>query len=49
MISVVVMETMKLYICVQVLIYDPVIFSAFRDQHHSEIFVGHLVTTVTCV
>jgi len=31
------------------LIYDPVIFSAFRDEHRSEIFVGNLVTTVTCL
>jgi hypothetical protein len=38
-----------MYICVYVLIYDPVIFSAFRDQHRSEIFVGHLVRTVNCV
>ena len=51
LISVVVMETVKLYISVQMLIYDPVIFSAFRDkkERRSEIFVGHLLTTVTCV
>jgi len=30
-------------------IYDPVTFSAFRDQHRSEIFVRHLVRTLTCV
>jgi len=43
------METLKFCVCVQVLIYDPLMLSAFRDQHLSEIFVGHLVTTVTCV